>query len=153
MTELTLELPTFIYLNEAASHYGVRREMLTQLVEDGKIRAGQINGEIAVAQEDVQVLNQRNQLWRQVKHLDGVAISMTAACEKYEEINFASLSRWVARGYIRALGGQKGGGRGNKRLLNEADVAYTALLIRKRGKRPGKRVFSPETFPPHLATT
>lgn len=146
----TVELPTFIPLEDAAKRYALTPAILTQLIDDGRIRAGQVDGELVVAREDVQMLNQRDRLWRQVEHLDGVTISMTAACEKYDEINFASLSRWVAQGYIRTLGGQEGGGRGNKRLLNEADVAYTALLLKRRGKRPGKRVFDLDTLPPHM---
>jgi len=79
MTEANLEFPTFIPLKDAAKHYALTPAILMQMIDAGKIRAGQIDG--------------------------------------------------VALGYIRTLGGQKGGGRGNKRLLNETDVAYTALLL------------------------
>ena len=146
-----MTLESYLTLSEAARKYGISTDALTRLVKAGIIRAARINGWIAVAEEDVSVSTMRDKIWNQVKHLDGTPISMSQACEKYDEINFASLSRWVDRGYIRTLGdGPRGGGRGRKRLLNEADVAYTAFILRRRGKRPGKRVFAPETLPPHL---
>ena len=146
---MSVELPTYIPLGEAAAKYRLDRQSLTQAIEDGIIRAVRINGGVAVANEDVAVVNKRNSLWKRVKHLDGNPISMSEACERYPEINFASLSRWVQQGHIRTISGQRGGGRGRKLLLNEADVAYTASLVQIRGKKPGKRVFTPEYLPPH----
>ncbi len=151
------DLPTFIPLEEAAQRYGLSRAALTRLVEDGKIKAAHVNGGIAVAQDETQtivhkvtaIMAIRDKLWSQVKHLEDEPISMSQACEKYPEINFASLSRWVIQGYIRTLNSPTNIGRGHKKLLNEADVAYTAAILRMRGKRPGKRVFTSELTPPH----
>jgi len=151
---MTIDLPTYIPLNEATRRYRIGAQALTQMVEKGTIRAVRIDGSLAVAETDIDAMALRDELWARVKYLDAVTISMSQACEKYEEINFASLSRWVARGYIRTVGNSsRGGGRGRRRLLNEADVAYTASLLRVRGKKPGKRVFTTETLPPHLAKT
>jgi len=60
-----------------------------------------------------------------------------------------SIYRWIERGYVRVLDDQRGGGRGRKRLLNEADVAYAALVAKERGKREGRRILTPEFIPPH----
>lgn len=139
---MAVELPEFLPLEEAARRYGVVPQTLISLVESGKIKAVRIEGRIAVEAN----VFLRESLWEKVKHLDGKPISMSDACEKYPQINFASLSRWVARGYIRVIASDSGRGRGRKRLLNEADVAYAALLNSERGK-PGRKLFTPELVP------
>ena len=151
-----VELETYVPLEEAAREYNIPDVALTRLMEDGKIKAVRINGGTAVAERDVQALafGKRDQMWEQVKRLEGIPISMSDACEKYRELNFASLSRWIKQGYIRTIGKMpQSRGRGHKKLLNEADVAYATLILRQRGKQPGKRVFTPETIPPHLVSS
>jgi predicted site-specific integrase-resolvase len=149
----TENLPTYIPLSEAAERYRLSVGALNRAVEHGTIKAVRVNGDVAVAEEDVREVekrdSKRDKLWKQVKHLDGIPISMTKACEEYQEINFASLSRWIDQGYIRVLGGTTQRGRGHKRMLNKADVLYTALLLNERGKKPGKRLFTFENLPPH----
>jgi len=142
---MDVELPEYLPLEEAARAYKIDPEVLKNLVGRGKIRAVKVGRGLAVAMAD---LATREYLWEQVKHLDGNPISMSEACRKYPEINFASLSRWIAKRYIRVLDDSgKARGRGHKRLLNEADVAYTALLLRIRGKRPGSKLFPPDLIP------
>jgi hypothetical protein len=152
VTKMLSSLRTYITLSEAARRYDVAPAVLTGMIEDGRIDAVKTNGDVAVAEEDVKLNTKRDRFWNRVKHLDKKPISMTRSCRKYEEINFASLSRWVEKGYIRTVKDRRGGGRGRKRLLNEADVAYTALLLRDRGKKPGKKLFTQENLPPHCIT-
>lgn len=91
---------------------------------------------------------QVNALWRQVEHLENASIGIRDAAEKYR-IPLASLYRWIGNGHIRVVNDVREGGRGRKRLLNEADVAYAALLAAQSGRRRGHRVFTAKMMPPH----
>ena len=145
---MTIDLPTYIPLNEATRRYRIGAQALTQMVEKGTIRAVKIDGSMAVAETDVQLTTKRNSLWARVEHLDGTPIGLEEACVKYD-FSSPSVYRWIAQGYVRVLNDQRGGGRGRKRLLNEADVAYIALVAKERGKRQGKRIVTSKFTPPH----
>jgi len=146
---MAVELPEYLPLEEAARRYRLSPEILTRAVEDGKIRAVCADGRILVAEEDVQKMTKRDALWSQVAHLDGSPIALEQACSRYA-ISSPSLYRWIDAGYVRVLEDQRGGGRGRKRVLNEADVAYAALVAKERGRRRGKPIFTEEFLPPHL---
>ena len=60
---MALNLPIYIPRAEAVKRYHVNVETLTRTVESGMIRAVQINGEVAVADEDITALTQRALLW------------------------------------------------------------------------------------------
>jgi predicted site-specific integrase-resolvase len=142
---------SFITFSQAAQRLGVSIKVLTAAANSAKIKVAKTPMGEMIAEDDVAKIEKREKLWKSVKKLDGNQISMTDATARYPEINFASLERWVTAGAIRIIKDNKmRSGRGNKRMLNEADVAYTALLLREQGKRPGKRLFTPETLPPHL---
>lgn len=145
---MPVKLPTYIPLDEAADKYRLTAEALTRAVEDGIIRAVKINGGIAVAEEDVQVLSKRDELWERVKHLDGVPIGVEEARRKYH-LGAASLNQWIASKIVRVIETPNGMGRGKKKLLNEADVAYAELVAKERGRKRGRRIFSDEYLPPH----
>jgi hypothetical protein len=147
---MAAELPTYIPVAEATEKYRGGRRELNRLVDSGRVRAVKINGGIAVAEEDVRETTlQPSDLWKRVKHLDGVPIGMGEACRKYR-LGFASLNRWIELGYVRVVDDQRGGGRGRKRAVNEADVAYAALVANERGRRRGRRIFTLELLPPHM---
>jgi hypothetical protein len=149
---MAVELPTYIPVAEATEKYRVGRRELDRLVESGRVRAVQVNGGIAVAEEDVKETTIRpSDLWDRVKGLDGEPIGLGEARRKYR-LGAASLNRWVELGYVRVLDDQRGGGRGRKRMLNEADVAYIALVADERGRRPGRRILTPEFSPPHVSS-
>jgi predicted site-specific integrase-resolvase len=149
---MTVELPTYIPLSKAARRYRISAKDLTNLIEKGTIRAVKVNGRVAVAEGDVARVVKRDELWQRVKHLDGKPIGMEEACTKYR-LSSPSVYRWIELGYVRVLEDQRGGGRGRKRALNEADVAYAALVAEVRGKRRGRRIFTREFVPPHAAST
>jgi len=143
-----MALETYIPLKEAARRYGISAKILTHNVEAGIIRAVRVNGGIAVAEEDVQVLSKRDELWERVKHLDGVPIGVEEARRKYH-LGAASLNRWIRSKIVRVIETPSGRGRGKKKLLNEADVAYAELVAKERGRKRGKRIFTDEYLPPH----
>ena len=148
-------LPTYIPLTEAARRYGLSEAALRRAVEKGIIRAVRTpRGEILVVNEAVTQVKEhiarREQLWKQVSHLDGHPIGIREACEKYR-LDVSSIYRWIDKGYVRVLSrGNKGGGRGRKRTLNEADVAYISLVADLRGRKQGKKIVTTEFIPPHL---
>jgi DNA-binding transcriptional ArsR family regulator len=98
---------------------------------------------------DVQPAPSAEELWERVEHLDGEPIAVHEACRKYD-LTPPSVYRWIEAGYIRDLDGQRGGGRGYKRYLNEADVAYAAAVSDVRGRQQGRKVFISKYLPPHL---
>lgn len=148
----TIDLPSYIPFREAIERYRLDRHVLARLVEDGRVRAVDIKGDVAVAEEDVEgasaLVSKREELWAQVKHLDGKPIGVTESCKKYE-LSPSSLYRWIDRSYVRVLQDRRGGGRGHKRLLNEADVAYAALVAEHRAHTQTRDVFTSEFAPPH----
>lgn len=147
---MAVELPTYIPLAEATEKYRVGRRELGRLVESGRVRAAHVNGDVVVAEEDVKETTIRpSDLWKRVKHLDGEPIGLGEARRKYR-LGAASLNRWVEQGYVRVIDDQRGGGRGRKRMLNEADVAYIALVANERGRRRGRRILTPDLVPPHF---
>jgi len=144
-------LPTYIPLNQAATRYGVNAAMLRHAVESGIMQAVRTpEGGILVASKDMAVMTERGNLWNQVRHLDGKPIGIGEACRKYK-LGTVSVYHWIEQGYVRVLNDQRGGGRGNKRTLNEADVAYASLVADTRGRRPGRRIFTQKFLPPHLS--
>lgn len=145
------ELPTYITLEEAARRYRIDPQVLAGMVESGKVRAVKVNrGIIAVAEGDVKLISRREELWERVRYLDGIPIGLEEACTKYQ-LSSPSLYRWISRGYVRVLQDQRRGGRGHKRTLNEADVAYIALVAKERGKVRGKRIVTQEFVPLHCS--
>jgi hypothetical protein len=148
-------LPTYISIPEAINQYDLEREILTRLVEAGRVRAIKIDGSLVVAVEDVRRIAEKvirkDELWARVRHLDGEPIAVGEARQKYH-LGAASLNRWIDKGYVRVIKEQRGKGRGRKRNLNEADVAYAALVAEERGRRQGRRIFVPEFVPPHLVS-
>jgi predicted site-specific integrase-resolvase len=145
-------LRTYISLSEAARRYDLDLAVLTSMIEDGRIDAVKTNGDVAVAEEDVsktqETMAKRDELWRRVQHLDGQGVGVNEAARKYD-LSTGSLSRWIQAGYIRILHrGNPKGGRGNKTLLNEADVAYAQLASEERCAGPGRKVFVQEFLPP-----
>lgn len=91
-------------------------------------------------------------LWERVTHLDGEPIGVRESCAKYN-LSPTSVYRWIEKGYVRVLREPpSGGGRGNKRLLNEADLAYAAEVADVRGRKPGRHIITEEYAPPHATT-
>ncbi len=120
---MTVDLPTYIPLNEATRRYRIGAQALTQMIEKGTIRAVKIDGSMAVAETDV-----KNTAYREkFQHLDGHPIHLSGAARKYD-LPRGSLSRWATAGYIEVIGSEK-----NRRLLNKADVAYIRALIESTG--------------------
>jgi predicted site-specific integrase-resolvase len=150
---MDFDLPTYVPLKEAAAKYGISLETLRHDVEQGHLRAVKTSQrDIFVANEDVQVIHKRESFWRQVEPLEGKAIGVREARQKYE-LAGATLTRWIAHGVIRVLEEPEGHGPGHKKLLNERDVAYMSLVADERGAGRGKKILNQMYLPPHLRSS
>ena len=130
---MAMNLPTYIPLEEAARRYGLSRDVLTRLIEDGKIRAANVNGGIAVTEEDIHIMALQSGSQRD-KDLEGHPIRLSRAAEKYQ-VSDANLVRWVEAGYIQVIE------RGPKLLmLDEADVQLTTAIFKQARKKTGSFV-------------
>lgn len=70
------------------------------------------------------------------KHLQGNLLSMNEAGLKYG-VTSSVISRWASHGLLDV----KGTGERNKKLIDEADIAYLVALGRAKKMRPGKKPF------------
>ncbi|MBN1979089.1 MAG: hypothetical protein JW918_16945 [Anaerolineae bacterium] len=129
------ELEKVILLEDAAQKYNLRAHALTDLVEQGKLRAVRVDHTIAVAEDEVfEVVKEMIGNGEGYEGLEGKPIRLTQAAGKYR-MSEASLSCWARRGYIRVVE------RGPKLvLLNEADVAKAKDLAECLGMRKGRGV-------------
>jgi len=143
-----MTLETYITLQEATQKYNLRTRLLTQLVTDGKIRGGKLDGTFVLSEKDTKrVAKQqatREKLRGKVAHLEGRPIGVNEAAQKYD-LSQPNISTWIKAGYIRVL--LPAQGRGYKKLIDESDVAYAKELTKIRPVSQGKRVFTSEFVP------
>lgn len=130
-----MSLETYITLQEAVQRYNLDSALLTRSVENGTIRGGKFNGTFVLLEEDVKKTQHLDRT--QFAHLDGRKIHLSEAARKYK-IPLSSLSRWANQGKIAVIDQEK-----NRRILNEADVAYArALIDAQGGHKRGRSVFT-----------
>lgn len=147
MTETPL-YPLILPLADAAREMGVDEATLRDMVKLGKIRAFvdpegvmyvQMTQQgalpVAVAEDTRQPpdddINARlRQIGREdFAHLEGRPITVSEAAKKYR-VPVSTLHRWLERGYISALNNESG--RGRRKILDEATVAYCAEIYHVR---------------------
>ncbi len=138
------KLELYIPIEEAARKYNLPVELLTKLVEAGKIKAVTIgvDGEemIGVAEKDVIRVAAPHHISReQVAHLRGKPIRLNQAVKKYG-LNRSSLWKWARQGRINVLRDEEG-----VLELDEADVAYLALLKKMGAVQQGRAVLLPSS--------
>ncbi len=123
-------------LQDAAEKYNVEPERLQELVDQGEVRSGMLGDELIVLEDDVRTyVAERDVTREQFKHLEGVEIGVNQAAVKYR-FTGVTISDWVKRGKIRLIRQQ-----GNRKLINEADVAYARALADIKGMRSGRPLF------------
>lgn len=131
-----MSLDTYLTLQEATQRYKLDPQLLTRYINDGRIRGGKLNGTLVLSERDTQQVAEQQVEKKRFKHLDGREIHLSEASRKYN-IPMSSLSRWADQGKIAVMGTNK-----NRRLLNEADVAYIrALIDAKGGHKRGRSLF------------
>ena len=123
-------------LQDAAEKYNIEPERLQELVDQGEVRSGMLGDELIVLEDDVRTyVAERDVTREQFKHLEGVEIGVNQAAIKYR-FTGVTISDWVRRGKIRLIRQQ-----GNRKLINEADVAYARALADIKGMRSGRPLF------------
>lgn len=141
----SMTLPRYLPLSEAAARLGWTEARLRALVEQGKMKAALINGEMVVNEESVErrtpipssISKEELPEYRKYLHLKGVPIWLRKAENDYG-IPLSTLQRWVKRGIIAIIGQES-----NRLLIDEADVAYCAEIYRTySGRVRGRRLFN-----------
>ncbi len=80
--------PHYILLRDAAKQYHLSADFLTRLVNDGKIPAVKVNGDLAVEGEKLNVITKKIEievtLRQKYSHLRGIPITLVEAEKKYK---------------------------------------------------------------------
>jgi hypothetical protein len=131
-----LSIPTFIPLTEAARKYDLTEDVLTRLIQDGRIEAAQLpSGELLVSDESMNEKTKEQIIKEQFPHLQGTGITISQAATKYN-VPRSTLEAWVSRyGYITIVDDHN-----YPKTINEAEVAYCAEVYhtrRTKGIRSG----------------
>ncbi len=107
---------------------GATIDDLRRLVDKGKIKGAEINGEIYVNTLTLpeEILKKETATeYADFSKLAGVEISIGEAARKYK-VPHQNISRWKKKGLISETGKDK-----NKILVSEQDVAYCVAIYRK----------------------
>jgi hypothetical protein len=144
-TDLQLKVPTYLPLSEAADRYNLSENILTQLIQAGKIEAVRLpSGELLVAANNSSPPKTKEQIIEEkFAHLQNQSITVAEAIEKYD-LNRSTISRWKDHEYITVLKP------GYRLELDEADVAYCAYIYKQRKQQDivfGTRLFDEEGNP------
>jgi len=118
-----MNLQTYIPLDDAARRYQINRLALTHAIQSGRMRAVQVDGGVAVAEEDMRILAIDLD-----ESLKGKPIRSVEAAEKYC-VSQANLSHWADAGYIRIVER-----RPRCLILDEADVKRAATVFKRARK-------------------
>ena len=143
-------LPTFISLPDAAKKIHASIEDLRPLIENGKIKAATINGEIFVDTLTLpkHILKKENvPEYKKFKELHGVEISISEAARKYD-IPQQTISRWRSKGLLKLIREEP-----NYVYVNEQDVAYCAYFYRQYDNPSGQWIFDENGAPRSRAVT
>ncbi len=118
--------PHYILLRDAAKQYRLSVDLLTRLVNDGKIPAVKVNGDFALEGEKLNAITKKIEievtLRQKYSHLRGIPITLVEAEKKYK-IRRTSLWRWAQSGQVKVLNDSKWG-----MAVDESDVAVQRAL-------------------------
>ena len=138
-TLLELEVPTYLHLSEAADKYNLSENVLTQLIQAGKIEAVQLpSGELPVAaNNDSQQIRTKEQIIAEkFKDQREQPITVSEASEKYEILG-RTIREWISLNYIHVVDDDS-----YPMKIDEAEVAYCAEIFHER-KAAGIRSGAP----------
>jgi predicted site-specific integrase-resolvase len=129
-------MKTYITMKDAAERYNVEPEKLQELVDQDDIHTVLFEDKLIVSEDDVRTfVAERDVNREQFKHLEGIEIGINRAAIKYG-FSVVVISDWVKRGQVRFIRQQ-----GNRKLINEADIAYARALADIKGLRSGRPLF------------
>ena len=138
-------LPQMIPLKAAVKKVrGATIDDLRPLIEKGKIKGVEINGEIYVETKTLpKSITHKTDVpeYKRLKHLQNVGISLSAASRKYK-VPTRTISRWKTRGLLRQVGVEK-----NRVLIDEQDIAYCAHFYHLLNETQGQWLFDSNGVP------
>jgi predicted site-specific integrase-resolvase len=130
---------TYLPIIDAANAAHTTPDELFRLIQSGKIKPAMLNtGVLLVNKRDLPTRREDSKEYQAVQHLRGIGIGLRQAEEKYN-VPYQTISRWVNRGLVARISGETQ--RGQRVMVDEADVAYCAELY-KRDPGRGKRAFT-----------
>jgi hypothetical protein len=139
-----LSIPTFIPLTEAVHKYALTEDVLTRLIQDGRIDAAQLpSGELLVSDESLNQKTKEQIVEERFAHLRGKPITVSDAEGVYKLKNM-TIRRWIANGYIRVVND------GYPIKVDESDVAYCAKVYDEQDGKSGRRIFDGDGNPYQL---
>ena len=141
---MTIARTELLRLREAAAEYKIPEPELRDLVEQGRLELYEMddeNGRVWLVAKDAVARIAATKFIRRenFRHLEDVPIGMSEAALKYS-FHVGTISQWVKDGRIREIGPDPG--HKQRRLINEADVAYAAALRDLKGIRPGRSLWN-----------
>lgn len=137
-------METFLPLPDAAAAAHITPDELIRMVASGKIKPAMLStGVLLVNQRDLPIRREDTPEYKAVAHLRGIGIGVRQAGEKYN-VKSPTISQWVEKNLIRRLSGEVL--RGQRVLLDEADVAYCAAVYHQNPGQ-GKRIFNSDGTP------
>ena len=134
-------MKTFITRAEALSRYKLKENELNDLIEGDRVTCLILEDgereEMIFYDDDLAAYRaERDITPANFAHLRGNLLGFGEAARAHR-LNQVTISRWVKQGQLTVKGRD-----GQKKLIDEADVAYLAALGRAKNIRPGKKVFS-----------
>lgn len=131
-----------IYLTraEALKRYPIQEAELDNLIQEGKLDTVNMididQTQLLIYDDDLAAyIAERDIRVEDYDHLRGKLLGIGEAAREYK-LSHVTISQWAKRGKLEIKGEE-----GQKKLVDEADVAYLAALGRAKKMRPGKKVF------------
>lgn len=131
-------MKTYLTRAEALRRYEITETELDQLAEQlDAVRLLDNGGEkLAFYDDDLAAyVADRDITPEKFDHLRGNLLGIGEAARKYE-LGHGTISRWIKQDHLDVKDTDK-----NKKLVDEADVAYLVALGQAKKMRPGKKVF------------
>ena len=127
---MAVEPQSYIFLEDAAERYGFDHQAIENLVKEGRIKAIEVGGKLAVSVQDILAL----QIPAPSEEMRGRPIRADDAVVKYKIASHSTLSGWRERGIVKVIK------RGHRNVwYDEYSVAQAAQLYHSKKARQGIR--------------
>jgi hypothetical protein len=132
----------YLVREQALKRYKISPKELDELIDKHKLNLIMVvacqNEEVAIYDDDLAAyVAERDISPDKFDHLRGNLLGLNEAGLRYG-VASSVMSGWVSQGLLKI----KGYGERNKKLVDEADVAFIVELGRAKKMRPGKKPFS-----------
>lgn len=132
----------YLTKQQALTDYPITETELDSLIDSGQVNAVLLkNGsveQVAIYDDDLAAYcAERDISPEQFDDLRDKKIGITEAALKYQVAPMV-ISGWIKQGRLNIIGSAPR----NKKLINEAEIAYLAEIGRAKKMRPGKKPFS-----------